>query len=81
MLTNHRVVRIGNEGVYAVDESNNEALIPADHVILALGSVSYNPLEEDIKNNFRNYYVIGDARQPGKIFNAVSEGFFTGQKI
>jgi 2,4-dienoyl-CoA reductase-like NADH-dependent reductase (Old Yellow Enzyme family)/NADPH-dependent 2,4-dienoyl-CoA reductase/sulfur reductase-like enzyme len=81
MLTNHKVVRISDQGVYAVYESNNEVIIPADYVVLALGSVSYNPLEEDVKNNFNTYYVIGDAKQPRKLSDAIAEGFFVGQKI
>jgi thioredoxin reductase len=81
ILTGHKVVRIGEEGVVALDSGNNEVELPADHVVLALGAVSHNPLEEEVKQHFRDYYVIGDAKQPRKLHDAIEEGFFVGQKI
>lgn len=49
--------------------------IPADLVVIAAGYRSLNGLEEEIKDKVKAYKVIGDAGHPGKIINAVHEGF------
>jgi 2,4-dienoyl-CoA reductase (NADPH2) len=67
--------------VVAEDPDKNEVVIPADYVIVAFGAVPYNPLEEEIRKKFKNYFVIGDAVKPRKIMDAVSEGFFVGNLI
>jgi len=81
LMTGHTIQKITEEGVVAQDKKNNEVIIPADYVVTALGVVPYNPLEKEVKENFKQYYVIGDAKQPGKIKDAVADGFFVGQEI
>jgi len=48
--------------------------IPADTVVLALGSRPYNPLAELCKKKGIPCEVVGDARQIGKAFDAIHEG-------
>jgi len=79
--TQHTVLKITEEGVVAKDPEGNEVVIPADYVVVAIGAVSYNPLEAEVKQHFAEYYVIGDAVSPRKIMDAVSEGFFVGNRI
>ncbi len=56
-------------------KDGQDVTIPADLVVIAAGYRSLNGLEEEIKGKVRAYRVIGDAAQPGKIINAVHEGF------
>ncbi len=49
--------------------------IPADTVVLALGSRPYNPLAELCKAKGIPCQVIGDARQIGKAFDAIHAGY------
>jgi pyruvate/2-oxoglutarate dehydrogenase complex dihydrolipoamide dehydrogenase (E3) component len=77
IMARHKVKKITDAGVVAEDPDQKEVVIPADYVIVAFGAVAYNPLEEEIRKKFKNYFVIGDAVKPRKIMDAVSEGFFT----
>lgn len=80
MMLGHTIKKVIEEGIVAVDKDNNVVVIPADFIVLAFGAVPYNPLEDQVKERY-NYYVIGDAKQPKKIKNAVEDGFFAGQLI
>ena len=53
--------------------------ISAGYVVTALGFVPNNPLEKGASRQFKKCLVVGDARQPGKIMEAVADGFFAGQ--
>ncbi|MCP4671645.1 MAG: NADH:flavin oxidoreductase, partial [Desulfobacula sp.] len=64
-----------------VSSKQGEAVIPADSVVLAAGSVSYNPLEKILKSQGIEYKVIGDAGQIGLAFDAVHQGFRAGNGI
>ena len=81
VLTRHKIERFVENGAITIDKDNKEILIPADYIILALGSIKYNPLEKDLKNHIPYCYVIGDAKDPRKIMDAVHEGFLTGHQI
>lgn len=81
ILVNHRVERITEEGVEAVTCDGETVLVPADFVIVAIGAIPYNPLEESVRKKFSNVYVIGDSSQPKKFMDAVSDGFFTAHRI
>ena len=41
--------------------------------MLALGTTSYNPLEEKVKDLVKEVYVIGDAKKARKVFDASTE--------
>jgi pyruvate/2-oxoglutarate dehydrogenase complex dihydrolipoamide dehydrogenase (E3) component len=81
LMTGHTIARITAEGVWARDQAQQEQLIPADHVVVALGFVSHNPLEASVRKHVKQCAVIGDARQPGKIMEAVSAGFFAAEDV
>jgi len=55
--------------------------IPADSVVLALGSRSFNPLEDLTKRKGIPYRVIGDARGVAKAMEAIHDGFAAGAEI
>jgi pyruvate/2-oxoglutarate dehydrogenase complex dihydrolipoamide dehydrogenase (E3) component len=79
LLTHHTIQRIVPGGVVATDKEGNEVTISAGYVVTAMGFVSHNPLEKGAKRQFKKCLVVGDARQPGKIMEAVADGFFAGQ--
>lgn len=66
-------VRIEYEGV--VEE------LPADSVVLAVGTRSHNPLQELLASSGIPFRVVGDALLPAMVFDAVHQGFTAGREI
>jgi len=57
---------------YVVVEKNNEKIkIPCEAVVIATGSKSNNTVEEMIKKLGIEYHVVGDAKKPSKILDAI----------
>ena len=75
-----RIEGFCEEGVQA---SKDEKIITieADYIVIALGTASNNPFPEDFLKTLNEYYIIGDAKLPRKIPDAISEGFFTGYSL
>ena len=55
--------------------------IPADTVVLAVGTQANNPLYELLATSGIQFRVVGDALQPAMVFDAVHQGFIAGQEI
>lgn len=55
--------------------------IPADSVVLAVGTRSYNPLQEVVAACGIPFRVVGDAVQPAMVFDAIHQGFLAGREI
>ena len=55
--------------------------IPADSVVLAVGTRSYNPLQELAAASGFPFRVVGDALQPAMVFDAIHQGFTAGREI
>ncbi|MDD2897276.1 MAG: FAD-dependent oxidoreductase [Desulfuromonadaceae bacterium] len=55
--------------------------IPADSVVLAVGTRAYNPLQEIVAAHGIPYRVTGDALRPAMVFDAVHQGFAAGREI
>ncbi len=55
--------------------------IPADSVVLAVGTCSYNPLQELAAASSIPFRVAGDALQPAMVFDAIHQGFTAGREI
>jgi 2,4-dienoyl-CoA reductase (NADPH2) len=55
--------------------------IPADTVVLAVGTKAHNPLQEAVAASGIPFRVIGDALQPAMVFDAVHQGFSAGREI
>ena len=75
-----KVLEITETGV-KVESGDSVNEIPADTVVLAVGSVSENPLQELVEKKGISCIVIGDAREVAKAFDAVHEGFAAGRDI
>ncbi|KGK89568.1 hypothetical protein DP68_03705 [Clostridium sp. HMP27] len=67
---NAKVKEITESGVILEDGE-----IKADNVIIAAGYKPNDEIADDIKNNFKEVYTIGDAKKARRIMDAVEEGF------
>lgn len=75
-LTSHKLVEIGEEGITLEHTGTaGRTRRRVDAVVLAVGVASDDRLARELRSRFRNVIVIGDARQPGRIHNAVRDGF------
>jgi 2,4-dienoyl-CoA reductase (NADPH2) len=75
-----RVIEITAAGVKVTSEKG-ESVLPADTVVLAAGSISYNPLEAIVQAAGISCKVVGDAGRVGLAFDAVHQGFQAGCDI
>jgi 2,4-dienoyl-CoA reductase (NADPH2) len=69
-----KLVEIAKDGV-VVETDRGQESIPADTVIMAVGSRSVSDLAEEVKRNGIEVLVLGDAKEPRKISDAIREGF------
>jgi len=74
IMTNTRALEITAEGV-RVEKGDDQSLIPADSVVLALGTQPDNRLYEAVKDGSTEVILIGDAKQPAKAYDAVHQAF------
>jgi len=83
VLTNTTVVEVKKDGVDVLIPPLERKFIKADTVVLAAGRVSNldRGLLEAAKRAAREVYVIGDAKNPRKIIDAIHEGFYTALNI
>jgi len=68
------------EGVVAVRDGK-EILFRGDTVVIAAGARADNKLYEELRGRVEELHLIGDAKSPRKVLEAVAEGFETGAKI
>ncbi|HPN93301.1 MAG: 2,4-dienoyl-CoA reductase (NADPH) [bacterium ADurb.Bin236] len=80
VLTKAKAVEINDEGI-VIDDAGTKKTLPADFVILAVGSKSYNPLEEQLKDSGIEIAVVGDAKKIGLIFDAIHAGHKAALKL
>lgn len=83
VLTNATVVEIKKDGVEVVIPPLERKFIKADTVVLAVGRLSNldQGLLEVVKKIAKEVYVIGDAKNPRKIMDAIQEGFYSAIRI
>ncbi|MBP1716525.1 MAG: NADH:flavin oxidoreductase, partial [Deltaproteobacteria bacterium] len=79
-LTRTRAKEITPEGVIA-ERDGKDLFIKGDTVVVAAGARSDNRLYEDLKGRVAEIYLIGDAKSPRKVLEAVAEGFEAGRTI
>ncbi len=65
------------DGVRVVNGKGEATVLKADSVVLALGARAVNGLAGELEDRVKEVYTIGDARQPRRIRNAISEGYVT----
>ena len=83
VLTCAPVVEIHKSGVETVNNLGIRSLFEADTIILSVGRKAKveTDLMEASKKVAREVYLIGDAKQPRKIIDAIREGFWTGVSV
>ncbi|HEM62630.1 MAG TPA: FAD-dependent oxidoreductase, partial [Chloroflexi bacterium] len=74
MVKNAEALRITPQGVVTLLE-DQERLFQADTVILATGVSPVNELYDALEGQVDQLFLIGDAREPRKAFDAIREGF------
>jgi 2,4-dienoyl-CoA reductase (NADPH2) len=72
--TKARALEITDEGVL-VEMNDQHKTLPADTVILALGTESKVSLYQSLKERLDNVLAVGDAAQAGKAYDAVHQAF------
>ena len=77
---NTKLLEITDDSVVVETEEGRQA-IPADTVVIAVGAVSVNDLAAQVRDDGIEVIVIGDAKEPRKINDAIHEGFHAALKI
>jgi 2,4-dienoyl-CoA reductase (NADPH2) len=75
-----RVLEITAEGV-RIEHGGQVENIPADSVVLAVGTRPFNPLGETASARGMIVRVVGDAVRPAMVFDAIHEGYKAGCEI
>ena len=78
--TEAKVLEITPSGVL-IEQAGQRREISADTVILAVGTKEYNPLQKVAAEQHILCQVIGDARQPAMVFDAIHQGFAAGRNL
>jgi thioredoxin reductase len=76
-----KIEEITGEGVVLADRNWNKTFLKADNVVLALGLKPAAGLAGEIKGKVKEICVIGDAKQPRRIQEAVHQGFLTAYNL
>ncbi|MCP4604241.1 MAG: FAD-dependent oxidoreductase [Proteobacteria bacterium] len=76
-----KVLEITPAGVKVEKEGGSVEEIPADTVVLAVGSKPYNPLKELLDKKGISNSVVGDAADVAKALDAIHQGFAAGREI
>ncbi|MBS3969500.1 MAG: FAD-dependent oxidoreductase [Clostridia bacterium] len=80
-FTGYKVQRIEINGVVVLDKNWREHWFPCDHVVLSMGAGPINHLEDQLKQKGLKVAVIGDAKKPRKLREAISEGFMAAHEL
>ncbi len=73
IITEAKIVEILQDGIIYEKHGNVEQLGAYDTIVLALGTVANNPLEESLRDKVKELYVIGDAVKARKAIDAMEE--------
>lgn len=74
IITMAKVIEIAEDRVLFMRKARKEVIANIDQIILALGARPVSNFLHEIKNKVAEVYVIGDARDPRRILNAIAEG-------
>lgn len=74
-VLNHSVCEIGPRSVTVVDKDKHYQTIAADTIIMAVGVQPDQTLYQALKNSGENVFLLGDARTPGQVKDAIHDSF------
>jgi 2,4-dienoyl-CoA reductase (NADPH2) len=80
-MTATKALEITPRGVKVENAEGNTLEVPADTVVLGVGSKSYSPLSEPLTRLGIPYTAVGDADQVATAFEAMHSGFKAGMAI
>jgi len=80
IMTGTTAVAITKEGL-EIEKEDGKGFLPADSVVLAVGSSAENALLNELEGLAPEIYAIGDAKSPRKAMEAIREGFEVGITI
>jgi len=79
-LTRTQAKEITREGVIA-ERDGKDLFLKGDTVVIAAGARPDNRLYEELKGRVAEVHLIGDAKSPRKVLEAVAEGFEAGRTL
>ncbi|GFN37060.1 hypothetical protein [Tepidimicrobium xylanilyticum] len=71
----------GNTAIFENKETNENSFYSLEYTVLDLGTKPDTELIEEIKEEFSNVFVLGDANKTGRIRNAMETGFELAYKL
>ncbi|RJP69073.1 MAG: FAD-binding protein [Candidatus Abyssobacteria bacterium SURF_17] len=74
LLLGTEVVAIREDSVVVVSEERGEEVLPAEQVVIAVGTRPRNELKEALSERNIRHFVVGDASGPRRIIEATEEG-------
>jgi len=80
VMTGTKATAVKPDGL-EIERQDGPGFIPADTIVLAVGSSSENRLAGELEKLVPEIHVIGDAADPRKALDAIREGYLTGLKI
>lgn len=81
MLTGARYEEVVAKGLIVITKEGQRQTIEADSIVLATPPVANNGLFDSLKGTVKELYLIGDAKEPRTILEAISDGFQIGRTI
>jgi 2,4-dienoyl-CoA reductase-like NADH-dependent reductase (Old Yellow Enzyme family)/thioredoxin reductase len=75
IITSVKVDEITERGVTLVDRNGSKIGVDADTVVISLGIEPVDHLGTKLQGKVQNIFTIGDAKSPGTIREAISDGF------
>jgi len=81
ILTEHRLSKVSEKGVFVTDKNGNELFLEGDNVIIAVGNRPNNSLFDQVKQLGIEVYQIGDCLEVRSAKEAIYEGACIGMTI
>jgi 2,4-dienoyl-CoA reductase-like NADH-dependent reductase (Old Yellow Enzyme family)/thioredoxin reductase len=81
IITGVKLDAVTNEGAIVIDKNRHKTLLKAEKIVLACGMKPANALAKEFSVNVKELYIIGDAKQPRTIRNAISDGYIVAHDI
>jgi NADPH-dependent 2,4-dienoyl-CoA reductase/sulfur reductase-like enzyme len=79
-IVSKKVLEITDVGLRVKSKGSDIELLRCGTVVVCTGMDSVNELEDKLTGKIHSIYVIGDAKEPRLIRNAISEGYIAGYK-
>ena len=80
ILTNTRLLSVGTKTV-TIKTKKGSRTLPADTVVLAIGSIPNDGMQFELKKIVKKVYIVGDAKEPRRITEAILEGAKAGLRV